>query len=202
MPRGDQMQDDHLAQPSAAVRLRLEGPIFALVEDWRRSHEKIPSRSEALRLPRVRAGPDRLSCGDNPAPLRTSEQTLRNSRRFGRHRRLKNQNPRGACARAWLIKTSATLLLIQPRPKLQAPPRDLNQEIVQMKSSSTTKKSWRQWLRIHPAAELFPPLSKQDLRALADDIKQYGLRQPVSFIRAWKAILFCWTASTASMPLS
>ena len=52
-----------------------------------------------------------------------------------------------------------------------------------MKSSSTTKKSWRQWLRIHPAAELFPPLSKQEQRALADDIKQYGLRQPVSFIK-------------------
>ena len=44
------MQDDHLAQPTAAVRLRLEGPIFALVENWRRSHEKIPSLSEALRL--------------------------------------------------------------------------------------------------------------------------------------------------------
>jgi len=44
------MQDDHSAQPSAAVRLRLEGTIFELVEDWRRSHEKIPSRSEALRL--------------------------------------------------------------------------------------------------------------------------------------------------------
>jgi hypothetical protein len=44
------MQDDRLVQPSAAVRLRLEGPIFALLEDWRRSHEKIPSRSKALRV--------------------------------------------------------------------------------------------------------------------------------------------------------
>jgi hypothetical protein len=44
------MPDNHSVQPSAAVRLRLEGPIFALLEDWRRSHEKIPSRSEALRL--------------------------------------------------------------------------------------------------------------------------------------------------------
>ena len=52
-----------------------------------------------------------------------------------------------------------------------------------MKSSSTTKKSWRRWLRIHPAAELFPPLGKQDLRALADDIKQHGLRQAVSVIK-------------------
>jgi hypothetical protein len=44
------MQGDYSVQPSAAVRLRLEGPIFALLEDWRRSHEKIPSRSKALRL--------------------------------------------------------------------------------------------------------------------------------------------------------
>ena len=44
------MQDDRLVQPSAAVRLRLEGPLFALLEDWRRSHNKIPSRAKALRL--------------------------------------------------------------------------------------------------------------------------------------------------------
>jgi hypothetical protein len=44
------MPDNHSVQPSAAVRLRLEGPIFVLLEDWRRSHEKIPSRAEALRL--------------------------------------------------------------------------------------------------------------------------------------------------------
>jgi len=35
---------------AAAVRLALEGPIFALVEDWRRSQPKIPSRNEAIRL--------------------------------------------------------------------------------------------------------------------------------------------------------
>ncbi len=34
---------------AAAVRLVLEGPIFALVEDWRRSRPKIPSRNEAIR---------------------------------------------------------------------------------------------------------------------------------------------------------
>jgi hypothetical protein len=44
------MQDGHSVQPSAAVRLHLEGPIFARLEDWRRSHEKIPSRTKALRL--------------------------------------------------------------------------------------------------------------------------------------------------------
>jgi hypothetical protein len=35
---------------AAAVRLALEGPIFTLVEDWRRSRPKIPSRNEAIRL--------------------------------------------------------------------------------------------------------------------------------------------------------
>lgn len=35
---------------TAAVRLELEGSIFALVEDWRRAQPKIPSRNEAIRL--------------------------------------------------------------------------------------------------------------------------------------------------------
>jgi hypothetical protein len=35
---------------TAVVRLPLKGPIFALVEDWRRSQPKIPSRNEAIRL--------------------------------------------------------------------------------------------------------------------------------------------------------
>ena len=37
-------------EQTAVVRLPLEGPIFALVEDWRRSQLKIPSRNEAIRL--------------------------------------------------------------------------------------------------------------------------------------------------------
>jgi hypothetical protein len=37
-------------EQTAAVRLQLEGPIFALIEDWRRSQPKIPSRNEAIRL--------------------------------------------------------------------------------------------------------------------------------------------------------
>jgi hypothetical protein len=46
---------------AAAVRLALEGPIFALVEDWRRAQPKIPSRNEAIRLllRRGRARPPR-----------------------------------------------------------------------------------------------------------------------------------------------
>jgi len=77
------MQDDHLAQPSAAVRLRLEGPIFALVEDWRRSHEKIPSRSEALRLLIELALTARLG-GPRPPELQRQRTThiTTNSQKF------------------------------------------------------------------------------------------------------------------------
>jgi hypothetical protein len=49
---------------AAAVRLALEGPDFALVEDWRRSQPKIPSRNEAIRLLLRRAlerPPEKLS---------------------------------------------------------------------------------------------------------------------------------------------
>ena len=40
------MQNDG---PTAAVRLELAGPIFAMLEDWRRSQSEIPSRCEAVR---------------------------------------------------------------------------------------------------------------------------------------------------------
>jgi len=68
------MHNDALVPPSAAVRLHLEGPIFALLEDWRRSHEKIPSRSEALRLLielALAAEPD----GRQPSQLRRRPST-------------------------------------------------------------------------------------------------------------------------------
>jgi hypothetical protein len=44
------MQDYPSVLPTAAVRLELEGPIFVMLEDWRRAQSKIPSRSEAVRL--------------------------------------------------------------------------------------------------------------------------------------------------------
>ncbi len=33
----------------AAVQVRLRGPLYAALENWRRSQPKIPARSEALR---------------------------------------------------------------------------------------------------------------------------------------------------------
>jgi DNA-binding Lrp family transcriptional regulator len=40
-------------------------------------------------------------------------------------------------------------------------------------------KSWRDVLPIHPAAELFPRMTPEELRALGEDIKTNGLREPV-----------------------
>lgn len=41
--------------------------------------------------------------------------------------------------------------------------------------SQADKKSWRDVLPVHPACELFPPLSPDELQALADDIQANGL---------------------------
>lgn len=42
------------------------------------------------------------------------------------------------------------------------------------------KKSWRDVLKVHPACELFPSLSADELRALGEDIKQNGLQMPIA----------------------
>jgi hypothetical protein len=46
------------------------------------------------------------------------------------------------------------------------------------------KKSWRDVLPIHPAAELFPRMSKDELRALGEDILKHGLTSPIAVWRA------------------
>lgn len=38
---------------------------------------------------------------------------------------------------------------------------------------------WRALLPVHPAAELFPLMSKSELKALAEDIRKNGLRTQV-----------------------
>jgi hypothetical protein len=45
-----------------------------------------------------------------------------------------------------------------------------------------SKSGWRDFLPIHPAAELFPLLPAEELQALADDVKANGLLTPVSLI--------------------
>jgi hypothetical protein len=41
--------DNTNAATRAAVQVRLEGPLYHALENWRRSRPKIPARSEALR---------------------------------------------------------------------------------------------------------------------------------------------------------
>jgi hypothetical protein len=40
-------------------------------------------------------------------------------------------------------------------------------------------KRWRSSVKVHPAAELFPPISEVELRQLAADIEKHGLRDLV-----------------------
>jgi hypothetical protein len=71
------MRDNTSVQPSAAVRIELEGPTFEQVEEWRRSQSKIPSRSEAVRRlleSALRARPD----GPRPPELRRQRTTPSN----------------------------------------------------------------------------------------------------------------------------
>ena len=48
-----------------------------------------------------------------------------------------------------------------------------------MMKSTKPAISWRNVLKIHPAAELFPRMSEDELRALGEDIKKHGLRSPI-----------------------
>jgi hypothetical protein len=43
----------------------------------------------------------------------------------------------------------------------------------------TAPLNWRKHLPIHPAAELFPPMSEAELKELAEDIKNNGLQTPI-----------------------
>jgi hypothetical protein len=46
--------------------------------------------------------------------------------------------------------------------------------------SAATRKSWRDVIKIHPAADLFPPMSREELYALGDDITKNGLTAPIA----------------------
>src|SRR6516162_6688355 len=48
----------------------------------------------------------------------------------------------------------------------------------------TMPKSWRDVLPIHPAAELFPLMSPDELKALGEDIRKNALTSPIALWRA------------------
>jgi DNA-binding Lrp family transcriptional regulator len=47
---------------------------------------------------------------------------------------------------------------------------------------SSKPKSWRDVLKVHPAADLFPMMPPDELRALGEDIKKNGLREGVALL--------------------
>jgi hypothetical protein len=53
-------------------------------------------------------------------------------------------------------------------------------------NNSPQPKSWRDVLPIHPAAELFPLMSQEELRELGENIKIHGLK---SHLKVYKSKL-------------
>jgi len=66
-------------------------------------------------------------------------------------------------------------------------------------------RKWRDVLTIHPAAELFPRMTPDELRALGDDIKKNGLHVPVTSMydvplmvaRGYASLSFLYSAADA-----
>jgi len=58
------------------------------------------------------------------------------------------------------------------KPTASAAPRNSSNNLSQ-------KKSWRDHLKVHPAADLFPMMSEAELRELGENIKAHGLRSPI-----------------------
>ena len=57
-----------------------------------------------------------------------------------------------------------------------------NRSAASRQEPNSSTKSWRDILPIHPAANLIPPLSSEEFKDLADDIKKNGLRVPVTLL--------------------
>jgi hypothetical protein len=55
-----------------------------------------------------------------------------------------------------------------------------NSVLVPQQEPAEARASWRDTLSIHPAAELFPRMSPDELRALGKDIKKNGLTSPIA----------------------
>jgi DNA-binding transcriptional regulator YhcF (GntR family) len=53
--------------------------------------------------------------------------------------------------------------------------------VQQADRSNAPKKLWRNFLKVHPAADLFPLMSADELKALGEDIEENGLTSPLVF---------------------
>jgi hypothetical protein len=68
----------------------------------------------------------------------------------------------------------------------------MEEEHMLTKSTPATQaaRSWRDVLPVHPAAELFPMMSPDELRALGEDIKKNGLRSAIAVTYESTAVKF------------
>ena len=53
-----------------------------------------------------------------------------------------------------------------------------------MTDDNARRASWRDHLKVHPAADLFPLMSEDELRELGEDIKKNGLKLPILYCAA------------------
>ena len=78
----------------------------------------------------------------------------------------------------------------RPNPEVESPTPDFNEDagnassltqtdVSRPPTAVATKISWRDVLRIHPAAELFPTMGADELAELGKDIVANGLQQPI-----------------------
>jgi hypothetical protein len=57
-------------------------------------------------------------------------------------------------------------------------------------SKTAQPRKWRDVLKIHPAAEMFPRMLSKELRELADDIKKNGLASGIDLFRDSTGMLY------------
>src|SRR6476646_7445682 len=61
------------------------------------------------------------------------------------------------------------------------------QEAVAVAVAEGQVMGWRDEYKVHPAADVFPMMSDEELDALAKDIEENGLREPIKIMRVGKA---------------
>src|SRR5262245_41563211 len=77
-------------------------------------------------------------------------------------------------------RRNAVLQYAPAMPDHMPPPRKSGSSTANTNNTNTTKPpSWHDGLPVHPAAEMFPLMSRDELKALGEDIIANGLKLPI-----------------------